>query len=306
LEGEAFPLIKHPQRDKSQWSGITLPWMSMGYELKVTPIQLLTLYAAIANNGRMMRPMLVSEEQKYGLPVRRIHPQILTRKVASGRTVRTMQAMLEGVVENGTARSRKASNYRFAGKTGTAHIRDRKTSEVTYRSSFVGYFPVEKPVYAAIVMIDEASSHGYYGSEVALPVFREVADYCFQSRLELFPTFAKQRKVTATAAQAPQWEAGYREDFLRLCRDSGLPCENKSESDWTVTRIGESEKLQLNNRFCPANQVPNVVGMGLRDALYVLELAGLKVDPTGVGKVSRQSVAAGTHAKGQYVRIYLE
>lgn len=306
LDGEAFPLIKHPQRDKALWSGITLPWMSMGYELKVTPLQLLTLYAGIANNGRMMRPMLVSEVQKYGMPVRRIHPQVLSRKVASGSTIKAMQAMLEGVVEQGTAKSRKARAYRFAGKTGTAHIRDKKTSEVTYRSSFVGYFPVEKPVYAVIVMINEARSHGYYGSEVALPVFREVADYCFQSRMELFPTFERIRRVTAAEARAPQWEAGFRDDFARVCRESGLACENKSETDWTVTQIGESEKLQLNNRFCPADQVPNVVGMGLRDALYALEQAGLKVDPTGVGKVRRQSVSAGTQAQGQYVRIYLE
>lgn len=306
LDGEATPLIKHPSHNKVEWSGITLPWMSMGYELKVTPLQLLSLYSAVANDGKMMRPMLVTEIQKSGSTIRKIHPQVLTRKVASKQTIRAMQSMLEGVVEQGTAKNWKTSRYRFAGKTGTAHIRDKKGASVAYRSSFVGYFPVDEPVYAVIVMVNDARTHGYYGSEVALPVFRKVADYCFQSRKEMFRNFVMTRPASARDLRVPEWEAGHRSDFDRLCRQVGIPCENQSDSDWTVTEVGEQDKLMLQNRFCPPNQVPNVIGMGLRDALFALENVGLKVDMTGVGKVRRQSVAAGATAKGQYIRIHLE
>lgn len=306
LEGEAEPMIKHPSMGRRMWSGVTLPWMSMGYEMKVTPIQLLALYAAVANDGRMMRPMLVTEVQRNGQPVRQFHPRVLSRRIASRSTIRTVQEMLEGVVERGTARNGRTSHYRFAGKTGTARIQDKKTEHVTYRSSFVGYFPVEDPLYACIVMINGAARQGYYGSEVALPVFRRIADYCFSSRMEMFPEWEGKALAGKQGLTVPGWEAGYREDFRKLCRESDVRCEHASDSDWTVTQAGPEETLVLNNRFCPEGQVPNVVGMGLRDALYVLENAGLKVDPFGIGKVRRQTVAAGTHARGQYVRIYLE
>lgn len=307
LGGEGQPFVKHPTHNRKEWSGITLPWMSMGYELKVTPIQLLTLYAAVANDGRMMQPMLVSEIQKQGETIRKIHPYVLTKKIASKRTIRHMQSLLEGVVETGTASGMRSNRYRYAGKTGTAHIRDQKGVEIAYRSSFVGYFPADEPVYAAIVVIKGPKTNGYYGSEVALPVFKKVADYCFNSRKEMFPQFAEDGDKLFEEWKTPQWEAGFRPDFKKVCNVADIPYENQSESDWTITKNdADSKKLQLTNRICPDKQVPNVVGMGLRDALFALENRGLRVDPSGVGKVRRQSITAGTSAQGQYVRIYLE
>jgi cell division protein FtsI (penicillin-binding protein 3) len=308
LQGEAIPMIKHPVTDKKEWTGITLPWMSMGYELKVTPLQMLTLYAAVANEGRMMRPMLVTEFQKNGDPVRKIHPQVLSRRIASSRALAQVRQMMEGVVENGTAKAYKTKHYAFAGKTGTARMRDLKEDRIAYRSSFAGYFPADQPRYAAIVVVEDPKGGKYYGSEIALPVFRDIADYCFQSRREMFPVLERAEIARARKnLSAPQWEAGFRRDFHTLYRELHIPYSSQAETDWAVTIQSEQEdRIQLQNRLCPDKQVPSVVGMGLRDALYLLESQGLKVDPVGMGRVRRQSVSAGIPANGQYVRIHLE
>lgn len=308
LHGEAFPLIKHPITNKKQWTGISLPWMSMGYELKVTPLQMLALYAAVANGGRMMRPMLVTEFQKNGEPIRKIHPQVLSRRIASNRAIEDVRRMMEGVVETGTAKSFKTRHYTFAGKTGTARMRDLKEDRIAYRSSFAGYFPADNPRYAVIVVVQDPKGGKYYGSEIALPVFRDIADYCFQSRKEMFPVLDTRQYARTKGEHAPpQWEAGYRKDFQALYRELHIPHLNQAESDWAVTvKTDDHNRIQLQNRICPDKQVPNVIGMGLRDALFLLESQGLNVDPVGMGRVRRQSVSAGAPTKGQYVRIYLE
>lgn len=307
LLGEARPRIPHPEQDKKHWNGITLPWMSMGYEVHLTPLQMLSLYGAVANGGRMMKPMLVSEIRSQGETVRKIHPTVLHRKIASSGTLRVMRSMLEGVVDSGTAKLWHTSRYRFAGKTGTAQIRDKKSDNKMYRASFVGYFPAEEPLYAAVVVINELSGYGYYGSEVALPVFRRVADYCFQSRREMFPRFQEEDDREFATWRVPQWESGFRSDLQKVCKEVRVPYDNQSDSEWATTaRNEDGDRLLLKNRNCPQNIVPNVVGMGLRDALFALENQGLKVDASGVGKVRRQSVASGSPARGQYVRIYLE
>jgi cell division protein FtsI (penicillin-binding protein 3) len=306
LEGEATPLIKHPKTDVKSWSGITLPWMSMGYETKVTPLQMLTLYAAIANGGKMMRPMMVSEIQRNGDPIRKIHPQVLSKKIAGTKSIKALQNMMRLVIEEGTGKKWKTEQYSFAGKTGTAHIRDRKGDRIEYRSSFAGYFPADNPRYAVIVIVQDPTLFGYYGSEVALPVFRRIADYCHRSRMEMFPDLASEDVKQPSELHLPQWEAGWRSDFSAILSMLNIPHDNQSKSEWTVTKTNQESKLELHNRNVLEKQIPNVVGMGLRDALYLLENCGLKVDPHGIGKVRRQSITAGTPVKGQYVRIYLE
>ncbi len=304
LAGEAHPKLKDPSQ-KSSWSGITLPWMSMGYEVEMTPLQILNLYAAVANGGKMMRPKLVSEIQRQGEPLKQFHPEIIDRRIASAKVVRQMQKMLEGVVIQGTASGMATSRYTFAGKTGTAQIGYQHGKDVAYRSSFVGYFPAKNPKYAAIVVVTDPHN-GYYGSEVALPVFREISDYCFSSRKEMFDELQAEEKQDVAALRIPQWEVGRREDFHRICMEAGVPAKDNGEGDWAVSKIGEDDQLNFLNRILPENQVPNVIGMGLRDAIYLLENSGLKVDALGAGKVRRQSVRSGSPAQGQYIRIYLE
>ncbi|MCF8236521.1 MAG: transpeptidase family protein [Saprospiraceae bacterium] len=304
LAGEAHPILKEPTK-KDNWSGITLPWMSMGYEVEMTPLQILNLYAAVANSGKMMKPKLVSEIQRQGEPLKQFHPEVLDRRIASSKVIRQMRTMLEGVVIRGTASRMASPLYAFAGKTGTAQIGYQHGKEVAYRSSFVGYFPADKPKYAAIVVVTDPHN-GYYGSEVALPVFREIADYCFSSRKEMFEPLQADLEKDFQALNIPQWEVGNREDFHRICMEAGVPKQDNGEGEWAVSKIEEEDRLHFLNRILPEQQVPNVLGMGLRDALYLLENSGLKVDVIGVGKVRRQSVPAGKPAHGQYVRINLE
>lgn len=304
LAGEARPKLKDPAQ-KSSWSGITLPWMSIGYEVEMTPLQILNLYAAVANGGKMMKPKLVSEIQRQGEPIKQFHPEVIDRRIASAKVIRQMRTMLEGVVKQGTASGMATSRYTFAGKTGTAQIGYQHGKDVAYRSSFVGYFPAEHPKYAAIVVVTDPHN-GYYGSEVALPVFREISDYCFTSRKEMFDRLESEERKDVVALKIPQWEVGDRKDFHRICMEAGVPKQDNGEGAWAVSKIEDTERLQLLNRILPQNQVPNVVGMGLRDAIYLLENGGLKVDVVGVGKVRRQSVQAGSPAHGQYIRIYLE
>lgn len=304
LAGEAQPKLKDPAK-KSSWSGITLPWMSIGYEVEMTPLQILNLYAAVANGGKMMKPKLVSEIQRQGEPLKQFHPEVMDRRIASAKVVRQMRTMLEGVVLQGTASGMATSRYTFAGKTGTAQIGYQHGKDVAYRSSFVGYFPATNPKYAAIVVVTDPHD-GYYGSEVALPVFREISDYCFTSRKELFDQLKSDHNKDVAALRIPQWEVGHRDDFHRICMEAGVPAKDNGEGDWAVSKIDDPNHVNFLNRILPENQVPNVVGMGLRDAIYLLENSGLKVDVIGVGKVRRQSVRSGSPAQGQYIRIYLE
>lgn len=304
LAGEATPQLKDPSM-KNGWSGVTLPWMSMGYEVEMTPLQILTLYAAVANGGKMMMPKLVSEIQRQGEPLKQFHPEVIDRKIASGKVIRNMQQFLEGVVLRGTAKGMQTSRYSFAGKTGTAQIGYQHGKDVAYRSSFVGYFPVQSPKYAVIVVVTDPHN-GYYGSEVALPVFREIADYCFTSRKEMFQMMDPDIALEPADLRIPQWEVGMREDFHQICLEASVPKQDDGEGEWSVSKIQDNGRLHLLNRIFLEKQVPNVVGMGLRDAMYVLENSGLNVGVIGVGKVRKQSIPAGTAARGQYIKIHLE
>lgn len=305
LLGEKDPIIHEPG-DKVNWSGITLPWMAMGYEVAVTPIQMLAFYAAVANNGKLLVPRVVSSLQLEGKPTRYFHPKTKKYNIASRKTIKQLQEMLEGVVMEGTAKAQRRHHYKFAGKTGTAKILDKEGNLIGHRASFVGYFPTEEPIYAMIVLINEPHNGAYYGSELALPVFADIADYCFQSRMEMFKSIEDCEEKEGLALNYPQWEAGLRKDYKKIARVADIPYDQDSDTEWTVTKVAASGKFTLLDRQATENQVPNVLGMGLRDALYLLEQAGLRTDVNGVGKVIRQSIKPGTLANGQYVRIILE
>ena len=172
IGGEANPYIKEAYSEDDQWSGISLPWMSTGYELRLTPLQLLQFYNAVANNGQMMKPYLVSEIQRFGETIEQFKPTVIKRRNASKKTIAQAQELLEAVVENGTAYKLKTDEYRFAGKTGTAQINYRKSSRRRrvggYQASFVGYFPAEKPKYSCIVVVYKPRQNGIYGADALI------------------------------------------------------------------------------------------------------------------------------------------
>ena len=166
IRGEGDPLIRYPGDE--YWSGITLPMMSYGYEVRMTPLQVLNLYNSVANDGRMVKPRIVESIQYYGRTIKEYDTELIDPSICSKQTLAKIQNMLEGVVERGTAKNLSNENFKIAGKTGTAQIANEKygyrlDSKVSYQASFVGYFPAGNPKYSCIVVVNSPTSDVYYG-----------------------------------------------------------------------------------------------------------------------------------------------
>ncbi|MEZ5059108.1 MAG: penicillin-binding protein [Saprospiraceae bacterium] len=308
IEGEGKPYIKSAGNKEDNWSGTTLPWMAIGYEMTITPLQLLTFYNGVANHGVVMKPFLVSEIQKFGETLESFEPEIIDNKLASRKTIMKARELLEGVVENGTANNLKTSQYRFAGKTGTAQLNyqrlQSRTSVGGYQASFVGYFPAENPKYSCIVMIANPQSYGIYGSEVAGPVFRDIADKMYASRPELQTNFDEDPKPVFASNKMPQFMGGHEDEVEFLLQELKIDYTDYDDNEWTLLKA-ENDSLKLLPKRISDNSIPSVKGLGLRDAVYILENLGLKVEVVGAGKVNRQSILPGTRANGQRIKIYL-
>lgn len=185
IKGEGQARI--PKPNDSDWSGISLPWISFGYQVSFTPLQILSLYNAVANDGQMVRPRFLESVQEHGRNVEVQETEILNPAICSPETLTKLQALLEGVVQNGTARKGAASVCSMAGKTGTCQLNYWKEGTKEYQASFAGYFPAEEPLYSCIVVVNKPQID-YYGSNVAFPVFQEIAERIFQNT----PRYAEQ------------------------------------------------------------------------------------------------------------------
>lgn len=302
IMGEAEPYIKKTT-DKS-WSGVSLPWMSIGYELKLAPIHTLTLYNAIANGGKMISPILIKESRIGGKPVEHYHSHMLNDQICSTPTLRKVRKMLEGVVERGTAKNIKTDKYKIAGKTGTAQKIEKGRYVRKYYTSFAGYFPADNPKYSCIVIVD--SPKGYYmeGSTTAAPVFREIADKIYSTDFVLHKPL--EMKNTAKKGHFPMIKGGYREDLKFLCNKLAISNHTKTEEDWVQSSVSNNS-VYWKSKGMIENLVPNVLGYTLKDAVYVLENQGLEVKFEGVGRVVKQSQQSGTKAlRGSVVVLILE
>jgi len=310
ITGEGRPHIKHP-KDKD-WYGTTLPWSSIGYEVKVTPLQVATLYNAIANNGRMVKPIFVKEIQKTGTVVRSYKTEVMVEQVCKPGTLKNLRTMLEGVVLRGTASTLKNPNYTLAGKTGTALVADgrRGYAQKIYRSSFCGYFPANNPQYTCMVMVNGPSKGLYYGAAVAGPVFKEIADKVYANSTylhsELRFTFN-----TDSALSIPKAYIGYKDEIKTVYDKLGISSHSQSDtvedsgSEWVSAAV-ETKRVKLMSKNVQRNVVPDVKGMGLKDAVYLLENAGLRVTIEGLGKVTQQSLLPGARiVKGSSITIKL-
>jgi cell division protein FtsI (penicillin-binding protein 3) len=302
IPGEAMPKLYGPD-NKKIWSKISLPWNSVGYGLTTTPLQTLAFYNAIANNGRMMQPLFVTSVSRNGKEVERFEPVVLNEKIASDATLASIRKMLEGVVDTGTATNLKSAHFNIAGKTGTAQIASGnagyKVNGVSYQASFVGYFPAEAPRYTCIVVVSSPSQKGYYGNVVAGPIFREIADKLYGNRLDMQD--AKQLALLDSLrekgpSRTPITFAGSSRDLLAAAQGLQVPVKVTGEGEWVSTQAADSAVV-VTPRNIPGDQigmVPNVLGMGLKDALYILENRGLKVHIIGNGMVKRQSLSPGS------------
>lgn len=288
IKGEGEPLIRYPG-DKL-WSGLSLPMMSHGYEVQLTPLQILAFYNAVANDGKMMRPRFVTAVIRNGNIIKNFDTEVITSSVASRSTIRKAKKMMEGVVEHGTATNLKNSNYKIAGKTGTAQIAKnnlgyRQGARMSYQASFVGYFPAENPLYSCIVVVNAPSNGVYYGNIVAGSVFKEISDKVYAT--SFFRDY-KPENEEEIRPDAPEAGNGYRADINEVLSNLDVHYRRTSDDDWVVTRES-GDTIRLAGVKLEKGLVPDVRGMSLRDAMYLLENYGLRVKYTGKGRVRRQS-----------------
>ncbi|SMD32749.1 cell division protein FtsI (penicillin-binding protein 3) [Reichenbachiella faecimaris] len=289
LIGEGRPYIKSPA--DSTWSGVSLPWMSHGYELTMTPLHTLALYNAVANNGRMIQPILVKGVMSADKTIETFETRVINKKICSQITLNKVREMLEGVVERGTAQNINDSYYSIAGKTGTAkHVKNGKYIN-KYYTSFAGYFPADKPKYSCIVVIDNPKKFRIYGSDVSAPVFKEIADKIYALDVELNDPFEGQEVVEGIF---PVIRAGEHKDLSLICNTIGISNHLTEESDWVKARINNNS-IDWSKLDTKESVVPDVRGMTLRDALYLLENKKLKVTYSGNGRVTQQSVVPGSN-----------
>jgi len=305
LKGELAPSIYANTKSKG-WSGVSLTQMAIGYELLQTPLQMLSFYNAVANNGKMMRPLFVEEIRKNNRVIERIRPQVVHEDFCTGKTIEMAKKMMEGVMEEGGTADYvfAKSSYKAAGKTGTAWLNEGGGYQHRrYRASFVGYFPAENPKYSCIVMINNPEG-AYYGSSVAAPVFKELSDKICSTELE-FHKANTEPQVLAEEKMIPISKGGSSKQLSTVFRGLNIPMEGDVNSEWAKTSSAP-DKVTVTPLNIESGKVPDVKGMGLRDALHILENQGMKVQVFGTGKVNTQSVNPGAPVNSnKYITIHL-
>ena len=276
-----------------------------GYAIEVSPLQILTLYNAVANDGKMMKPYLVNSVQKNGITLKQYEPQVLTDNFCKPSVIKSAKECMEYVVKEGTGKlAFKNMPFQVAGKTGTAHVADGKIkyTDGIYQATFVGYFPVEQPQYTCIVVI-RTRPHAplHYGGEVAAPVFREIATKLYAMYVD--KKYASSLAMTKDSSSF--FYAGNTRDIKNVLNTFHVDyADSNMQSDWTVV-FEKNYKPVIKPDVIHQQVMPNVKGMGLKDAVYLLENMGMKVVPRGRGKVANQSLPAGSGiTKG--LTVYLD
>lgn len=306
IPGEAMPVIKNPKTNKSWNKNMTLPQMAYGYEMQLTPLKMLSFYNAVANNGKYIAPIFVKEIRRLGNPIEQFQARVINEQICSDVTLSKIKKMLEGVVTEGSGKQIVYNPlYKIAGKTGTAQVADGNKgykANKQYQASFVGYFPADKPKYSMIVVINDPKG-GYYGSVVSGPVFREIADRIYASDIQMYDDVPV-RMVANTGN--PPTKAGQSKATQKVYKAFGFKPLFAAKSEYyNVVNTSAGAVFQENNEH--KGIMPNVTGMGLKDALYLLGNAGLKTKVYGSGKVISQSITAGTKVgRGLGVQIELE
>jgi len=313
--GEASPRVWGPKERENikgamSWSRTSLPWMSIGYETMFPPIYILNFYNAIANNGTMVKPKFVKAIAKDGETLEEIPTEIVNPKICSDTTLTMIRTILRKVVSQGLAKPAGSKQFSVAGKTGTAQISQGaagyRSGGVSYQVSFCGYFPAEAPKYSCIVSI--LIPHGpASGGLQAGSVFSRIAERIYAKHL--FRDLAQAKD--STSVLIPHIKGGDIEEAAYVLRALHIPGNSQSipQSDEPIWGKASCTSQHANLRTISINQklVPNVIGMGAKDAVYLLESHGLKVHLSGVGKVDKQSIPSGSILrKGQTILLTLK
>lgn len=306
--GEASPRIKGPK--ERYFAKTTLPWMSIGYETMIPPIYMLNFYNAIANNGVMVKPKFVKAIARNGEIVEEYPTEIVNPKICSDETLQQIQTILRKVVSEGLAKPAGSKQFSVSGKTGTAQISQGKAgykaNGVSYLVSFCGYFPSEAPKYSCIVSIQ--IPHGpASGGLQAGSVFSRIAERIYAKHL--VKNIAQAKDSTAVlipdVAQGDITETAYVLKQLNV-KSNSASIPYSFNPVWGKAKTTDSY-VELSTAQPDKKRVPNVVGMGAKDAVYLLESYGMKVHLSGVGKVHAQSIPSGSMVrKGEYITLTLK
>jgi len=303
IAGEGKPNIKGPK--ERYFAKTTLPWMSIGYETQVPPLNILTFYNAIANDGVMVRPKFVKAAVKDGQIVREYPTEIIREKIASESTLEKIRVILEKVVSEGLAKPAGSKQFAVAGKTGTAQISQGAAGYTAggrkYLVSFCGYFPADAPKYSLIVSIQKPGLPAS-GSQMAGSVFSKIAERVFAKNL----SYEMKNAVDSTSVFIPDVKSGDLAETSYVLNKLNVRTEGKTSKESWGHASEDSVGVKLEQQTLSAGIMPNVVGMGAKDAVYLLEKAGLRVNIAGIGKVTRQSIPSGNKfSKGQTVALQL-
>uniref|UniRef100_UPI00404B6D3E penicillin-binding protein n=1 Tax=Flavobacterium sp. TaxID=239 RepID=UPI00404B6D3E len=266
LIGEGKPII--PQPGAKNWYGTSLPWMAFGYGVSLTPLQTLAMYNAVANNGVMVKPFFVKEIKEWSTTIEKFDTEIIHPKIASDEALAKVRKVLENVVKRGTGSKLYSKDFSMAGKTGTAQVNYKDKSKLFYASSFVGYFPANEPKYSCIVVVHKPNVEaGYYGADVAGPVFKRIAQ--------------------------------------KIYTDSP-PTNHIKDINTKINSLEKSYATYYKKAQGEAIYIPNVKGMAAMDAVALLENLGLRVSLKGMGNVKEQSLKAGEKInKNQVITLNL-
>jgi cell division protein FtsI (penicillin-binding protein 3) len=310
IPGEGIPRI--PQTKTKYWSGVTLPQLSYGYESLITPLQTLTLYNAVANDGQMVKPRFVKEIRRNGIVVKRFETEVLIDQIVKKETIRKAKKLLEGVVSNGSGKALNITAFKVGGKTGTAQIAKTGVKRIkgqkvygdvgdrNYQASFVGYFPAENPLYTCIVVIN-------YGAAVAGPVFKEISEKVYSSSLNCIdPVNNKSLLMT----KVPEVITARSNELTRVAQSFNLPVKNTDTDKFVRRNKADSTKWNFSELNLEAQLkkgvMPNLSGLSAKDVLYLLENNGFYVKLLGFGSVKKQSLEAGQRfARGNKITIIL-
>ena len=303
IAGEGKPNIRGPK--ERYFAKTTLPWMSIGYETQVPPLNILTFYNAIANDGVMVRPKFVKAAVKDGQIIQEYPTEVIREKIASESTLQKIRTILEKVVSQGLAKPAGSKQFAVAGKTGTAQISQGAAGYTAggrkYLVSFCGYFPADAPKYSLIVSIQKPGLPAS-GGQMAGSVFSKIAERVFAKNL----SYDMKNAIDSTSVVIPEVKAGELAETSYVLNRLDVPTQGKTSKESWGRAEKDSVSVKLEQLQMTTGVMPNVVGMGAKDAVYLLEKAGLRVNIAGVGKVTRQSIPSGNkYQKGQTVALQL-
>jgi len=301
------PALKMPVPNKGGWSGITLPWMSTGYEMALSPLHMLTFYNAIANKGKMMNPIFTTAILEDGKEIEYKKPVVVNPSICSESTIEKIMPLLVGVVEEGTAQNIRTDKYRIAGKTGTTVLNyaGRKEGEdKKYQASFAGFFPADNPKYSCIVVVSNPKNGQVYGSKVAAPIFKELADKVYALDMDIHSPIS----IAESFKNLPKVKQGETDKTKVVLSQLNIDCET-TDAAYMISQTTKSSVNLLVRKVeedLQNGRMPSLKGMNLQDAVYLLETYGFSVVTSGSGGIVKQSIKKGESIKkGSVIKLEL-